>query len=96
MFLRNTSVVPFITGDQPVINLLGGNSEEIDLYYPLKPGLAIIYTANKLSFPSDHIDIGPIQVEIYNHRIYSMSDSQVYGDDPAYLKALTKIPKELN
>ena len=94
IFLRNASAVPFITGDQPVINLLGANEEEVDLYYPLKSDLAIIFTANQLSFPSDHIDIGAIEVESYNHRIYAMSDSQIYGDDPAYLKVLAKLPKE--
>lgn len=94
VFLRNTSVVPFITGDQPVINLLGVNVEEVDLYYPLKPDLAIVFTANHISYPCQHIDIGQIEVESYNHRIYAKSDSQIYGNDPAYLKALAKLPKE--
>ena len=94
VFLRNTSPVPFITGDQPVINLLGVNEEEVDLYNPLKPGLAIVFTANQLSFPSDHNNIGRFEVESYNHRIYAMSDSQIYGDNPAYLKAIAKLPKE--
>lgn len=93
VLLRNKSDVPFITGDQPVINLREVDVEEVDLYYPLQPDLAMIFTADWTRYSSDGADVGRIAVESYNHRIYSKSDSEIYGNDPAYLALLAKLPK---
>jgi len=95
VLLRNLSAIPFITGDQPVINLLGIEVEELDIYYPLQPDLAMIFTSSKARYPLDRVDVGQISVESYNHRIYGKSDTQIYGNDPTYLKALTQLPKEV-
>lgn len=94
VLLRNKSDVPFITGDQPVINLLSVDVEEVDLYYPLKPDLAMIFTADRTRYSGDTADVGPISVEGYNYRIYAKSDSQIYGNDPAYLASLASLPKD--
>lgn len=94
VLLRNKSDVPFITGDQPVINLLGTDVEEVDLYYPLQPDLAMIFTADRTRFSGDTADVGSISVESYNHRIYALSDSQIYGNDPSYLVSLARLPKD--
>ncbi len=94
VLLQNKSSVPFITGDQPIINLCGYEVEKVDLYYPLKPDLAMIFTTDRTQFSSDSIEVGRIAVESYNHRIYAKSYSQIYGNDPVYLKALVQLPKE--
>lgn len=93
VLLRNKSEIPFITGDQPVINLLGVEAEQVDLYYPLKPDLAMIYTADQTRYCGQEATLGPIAVESYNQRIYAKSDTQIYGTDPAYLAAVAQLPK---
>ncbi|HYE28769.1 MAG TPA: DUF4238 domain-containing protein [Allosphingosinicella sp.] len=94
VLLRNKSEVPFITGDQPVINLRGVDVEEVDLYYPLSPDLAMIFTADRTRYSGDDADLGRIAVESYNHRIYAKSGSQIYGNDPVYLASLARLPKD--
>jgi hypothetical protein len=94
VLLRNKSQVPFITGDQPVINLRGVDVAEVDLYYPLQPDLAMIFTADRTRYTGDDANLGRIAVESYNHRIYAKSDSQIYGNDPVYLASLARLPKD--
>lgn len=94
ILLRNRSAIPFIAGDQPLINLCGIEVEQVDLYYPLKPDLAMIYTVDRNRYPHDAIDVGPIAVESYNHRIYAKSDTQIFGNDPAYLASMARLPKD--
>lgn len=94
VLLRNKSEVAFITGDQPVINLLGIDVEEVDLYYPLQPDLAMIFTADRTRYPGDIAEVGLITVESYNYRIYANSDSQIYGNDGDYLASIASLPKD--
>jgi hypothetical protein len=94
VLLRNRSEIPFVTGDQPLINLCGMQDQQVDLYYPLKPDLAMIFTADRSHYPSDDLDLGPIAVESYNHRIYAKSDTQIYGNDPFYLASIARLPKD--
>lgn len=96
VLLRNKSQVAFITGDQPVINLLSVDDKEVDLYYPLQPDLAMIYTTDRTRYAGDTDDVGAISVEGYNHRIYAKSDSQIYGNEPAYLASLASLPKDVS
>jgi hypothetical protein len=95
VFLNNHSDVSFIASDQPVINLFGSSDPEVDLYYPLKPNLAMIYTANPSRYGAENIELGRFGVESYNHRLYAQSDTQIYGNDPTYLKELSQLPKNL-
>jgi hypothetical protein len=46
-FLNNQTSVPFITGDQPVINLNTHEDKELKLYYPLTPSVALIFAKDK-------------------------------------------------
>lgn len=94
VLLRNQSEVPFIAGDQPLINLRGIEVEQVDLYYPLKPDLAMIFTADRSRYPTEVIDLGPISAESYNHRIYAKSDTQIYGNNPSYLVSIAQLPKD--
>ena len=93
VLLRNNSDVSFITGDQPVINLCGPDDEEVDLYYPLKPDLAMIVTAKRSTYKKDEIDIGRLEVQHYNYKIFVKSDTQIFGNDPSHLKAVAQRPK---
>ena len=58
VFLENKTL-SFITGDQPVINLLanrfGGSTTETILYYPLTPHLSCLLTHKTRNLLSKHI-----------------------------------------
>lgn len=95
LFLSNQTRVPFITGDQPIINLRKIDDNDLDLFYPLKPSLALIYTANPERYGASHASIGLPQVERYNYLIFSYSDTQIYGNNADYLMELTKLPKNI-
>jgi hypothetical protein len=94
VLLQNKSEVPFITGDQPVINLSGIDAEEVDLYYPLQPDLAMIFTTDRTRYSGNEAELGRLPVERYNHRIYAKSDSEIYGNDPVHLASLARLPKD--
>lgn len=93
VILNNTSTVPFITGDQPVINILTENDRDIKFYYPLTPSRAFIYTASKDRFTSQHRNVGMLEVENYNYQIYRRSGRQIYGNDKSYLTSFLNLPK---
>lgn len=69
VFLRNTSIIPFITADQPIINLNGIEDEHLALYYPITPTLAVIYTADRMRYTAVRYTISTIEVENYNFEI---------------------------
>ena len=93
-FLENPTAVPFIAGDQPVINLNGQHDAELCFYYPLSPTLALIYHAETDRFPAGRKVLSAIEVEAYNAKLYARSDSQIYGDAREYLEQLVKLPKD--
>jgi len=94
VFLRNGTNVPFVTGDQPIINLLNFSAKEVDLFYPLSPALAIIFAADKVKYPEKRRILSELEVEHYNFLIYQASDDQVYSNDPDYLASLMALPKD--
>ena len=61
VFLENESSLGLITGDQPIVNVsgtLGGNArvpEELVLYYPLTPHLALVYAEKKHKLESQPV-----------------------------------------
>lgn len=79
--LHNNTQKYLITGDQPVINLCSGNVNEaagnFELYYPIKPKLAIWITTNKVD--SQEIDLSLSDVKRFNQLIYEESFHQVYA-----------------
>jgi hypothetical protein len=96
VFLKNETAVPFITGDQPVINTLDPKkTDAVALYYPLSPMLAMVLAKNTVKFPDRTRRVTSLEVEAYNHAIYSMSEDQVYSNDEAYLGSLVAIGKHL-
>jgi hypothetical protein len=96
VFLKNETAMPFITGDQPVINILDPKTtDDVALYYPLSPKLAIVLTKDAMKFPNRTRRVTPLEVEVYNHAIYSTSEDQVYSGDEAYLRSLVAIGKNL-
>lgn len=91
VFIRNNSNLHFITGDQPVISLKRNDENSLDLYYPLTPDLAMIFTADELKFQSKYLVIGDLEIQYYNHLIYSKSNTQIFGNAPEYLRNRKEI-----
>jgi hypothetical protein len=93
VILDNKSQTPFITGDQPVINLLTKDHQDIEFYYPLTPSRAFIFTASEDRFPLNQRNVGMLEVENYNYQIYQRSGKQIYGNDGSYLATFITLPK---
>ena len=78
--LKNETNIPFITGDQPVINIKSDYDhapvKEILLYYPISPKLALLFDEKKFFG-------NPISVEdvlFYNKKIKQASEALVIGN----------------
>lgn len=95
-FIDNDTAVPYITGDQPIINMQSINgTDDIELYYPLSPRLALILTKDIVKFPNRERMASKFEVERYNYAIYNKSEDQIYSNDQNYLKSLVDIGKNL-
>ena len=83
VLVENTTDLPFITGDQPLVNLHGSDGEKspatLSWYYPISPRLALFLT---------EVDEGPTyttagltsaQVSDLNARIAAASHRQLFG-----------------
>jgi Protein of unknown function (DUF4238) len=93
VFLRNLTEAPLVTADQPVINLLPLTTNDVELYYPLSPCLALLLTKDLTKHTDEGRSLARFDVERLNHAIYARSDDQLYGDNPVYLRALVSASK---
>jgi hypothetical protein len=55
----------------------------------------MVLTEDREKIAKGKVNVGMFFVESYNHAIYRISDDQLYSNDEDYLRALTKLPKEL-
>jgi len=94
VILENHTSTPFITGDQPVINIyaIGLQDEEIpeelELYYPLTPQSALLLTKNDKYKAHSVQAISEEDVLFFNKGIYDQSERQVYSACPKLLEML--------
>jgi hypothetical protein len=83
--IKNSTVVAFITGDQPVVNihavLSGEPTEDLALYYPLSPTTALLVTREKDCITECSVE----KVKEYNALIEQQSLELVFADDEALL-----------
>lgn len=94
IFLKNTTGIPLITGDQPVLNLLDPtDTEDIELYYPVSPETAILLTCDKNKTVSKISKITDVEVTSYNFMIFNSAADQVYSSDADYLDSLVQASK---
>lgn len=93
ILLNNLTQLPFITGDQPVINTfaidkdLTAQVDELELYYPISPTTGILIR-KKYKVDSSYInDINDEQeIELYNSYIIKESHEQIYSNSEETLK----------
>jgi hypothetical protein len=84
VLLKNNTKIPFITSDQPLINLKSNHvsfepPNELEWYYPLSPSVAIILTENnRSSFSGNLVEDNVIKL---NTSMVAVSQEQVYSNE---------------
>jgi hypothetical protein len=92
--VENESDTPFITTDQPVVNLHATPSlaceppERLEFFYPLSPKRAMVFLEKGSSVP---LKIGGIAVNNYNVIMAQHSHEQIFSHSKEYLESLAKI-----
>lgn len=84
VLLNNETAVPFITGDQPVINIHKhrdetGTQREVEWYMPLSPTMAMLYVLAEHAPESHSAAITEAEVQSYNAHMVEHSHHQMYG-----------------
>jgi hypothetical protein len=87
--LNNRTDTPFITGDQPIINIHAtfepGAPEKLEFFYPISPQTAMLL----LEASSDHSQSVTVEnVLRFNNLIARNSHEQVFSNSREYLEAL--------
>lgn len=92
LLLDNDTDTPFITGDQPIINLDADLSSKppnkLEYFYPLSPKKAMLLVEN--SNPICAGSVSQIAVNHYNVLIAKNSYEQVYSNRSDYLETIRK------
>jgi len=95
VLLHNQSIRPFITGDQPVINLHSTYSKklneppvDLELYYPLSPTLALLLTKSQAYETLRRRVVSENDASIYNQKIIEASEEQVYASSASLLNGI--------
>ena len=93
VLLDNKTDVPFITGDQPVINIASGPKEEdppqkFELFYPLSPKRAMLLLEPPGPFPATTSPVSEMFASMCNLRIAAASYRQVFSDSLGALESV--------
>ncbi len=93
VLLDNDTDVPFITSDQPIINILSNPAdlqapERMEFYYPLSPNKAMLYLemANPAHNASRNLSID--EAHAYNVLIADHSGRQIFSNSEEYLRII--------
>lgn len=87
ILLTNETEVPFITGDQPVINTYAAHTtenvivENVEFYYPISPQTAIMISEKR-----KQLLIDKAQASYFNQLIVNSSHEQIYAHTENELK----------
>jgi hypothetical protein len=96
-FLQPVEGAEFITGDQPVFNVLANGEtppEETEFYYPLTPRLAIFIYFDSPHQVVEHRILGQEEVARLNRRMFHESDGVVYASTKDVLEELLATIEE--
>lgn len=93
MLLDNATTIPFITTDQPVINIASGPKdttppEKFELYYPVAPRKAMLLLEPASDFLPGDTSVSEIVVHAYNLRIAAHSYRQIFSTSPRVLESI--------
>jgi hypothetical protein len=92
--LENHTDVPFVTGDQPIINLHGNGvtpPETLSFYYPVSPRLALLWpeAGEAPAFTTDGLT--PAQAGALNIRMLEACHSQIFAQTESELLLLNSF-----
>lgn len=89
--LINNTETPFVTTDQPIINLLADYQDSTDevtnmvYYYPISPKIAITVNDSNID---DKLDLLKEQVEKYNQKLINASYEFIFADNEKVLRTI--------
>jgi hypothetical protein len=93
VFLENKTTTTFLTGDQPTLNTRGAEAlpgqqvEELELYYPVLPRLAVLVTP-AAGLTGATRKVSTEDAHRYNHLIVDAAHRQVFADTREHLEAV--------
>ncbi len=86
--IENESLVPFITADTPIVNLLDENDDKLIFFYPLSPKIAIKFFVQKDEINNSRTIIkDELEIKNLNKMIFDNSINEVYANDKKTLEA---------
>ncbi len=90
VLIDNDSDTPFITADQPVVNLQAGYTrkppEKFELFYPLSPKKAMLLL--ETSSKRGEFPLGAFSVNSYNMMMAKNSYEQIFSNSEEYLNSI--------
>lgn len=94
IFVRNETSIPFVTCDQPVINLKkdevdkDGFTKDLEFYYPISPSRAIIISQNHLLDEYSEIHADESFVEDKNRKICENASLYIFANNKEILNEM--------
>lgn len=94
VLIKNPTCVPFITGDQPVVNTYADRDEGVEIldneyYYPLSPNCAILLT--KKQYENNVLVCSDEQVSKYNKTIANLSHELIFSNNSYVLEQFISL-----
>jgi hypothetical protein len=91
--LHNTSNIPFITADQPIINLAANPKKydppsRFECYYPVSPSRALLLLEPQSQFQPPDLSVTDEDARKYNLTIAAHSKRQIFSNSQAELGAI--------
>lgn len=92
--IENSSDTPFITTDQPVINMHGDVKsngvppERFELFYPVSPTRAMVFLEKNTPV---ELEISSLRANHYNVLMADHSHEQIFSHSKGYLESFSKI-----
>ena len=97
LLIDNNTGTPFVTADQPIINLQAAHTgkppENLEFFYPLSPTKAMFLlesSSKRGDFP-----LSDVSVNSYNMMIIQNSYEQVFSDSQEYLDGIKNVVRLL-
>ena len=95
LVLDNDTQVPFITSDQPIINIRSdaasfSSPEQIELYYPLSPKQAMLYLGNATPTAGISQSVSIDEAHRYNMIMLDHCAFRVFSNSEEYLSLLNR------
>lgn len=95
--LNSPEDMAFLTGDQPIINLLGeeldsdGYVKDLVLYYPLSPTKSMLIEFEKGENEKiKYKNLSKDEIVFYNSKIVELADDYIYANKEIFLKEISK------